>query len=232
VDLRATGQMVQRSAQRMSEAQGLRRQVETDIVRLQTTLENLERAHTEAVANSAVLQLSLEYLKKLIDLMSEAGLKKLEAMLSRGLSTIFEDRGYRVEIEVDDRGKDKVARIWLLENTEDGLRRTLLQSNGFGVQAMASLILRVFFICHFNSRRLLIMDESLSQVSTEYLDGLFSFMRALIQDLEFTILGVTHDPRFLPYADAVYSMRDGHLARTLDGVLTVPTRGADPTKEE
>lgn len=203
---------------RYGEVQSLRQHLTGEEVRLSAELASLEQQHTGQVAEGGVLQLSLEFLKKLIDLLSEAGLKKLEAMLSKGLATIFEDRGYRVEIEVDDRGKDKVARVWVLEETEEGTRRTLLQSNGFGVQAMASLILRVFFIMHFKCRRILIMDESLTQISTEYLDGLFAFLRTLIDNMGFTVLGVTHDPRFLPYADAVFEMHDGRLTKTTKGI--------------
>lgn len=86
-----------------------------------------------------------------------------------------------------------------------------LRSCGGGIQVVVSIILRSYFIMAFDQRRFLVLDESLTNLSEEYVEGLFAFLRLLNTELGFRVLFVSHDPRFLPYADRVYRVAEGNM---------------------
>jgi len=190
-----------------------------DLLRLQAAAEaktqKARQDHADALAYSTNLGEAIEGAKQIIEILSEKGLQGLKSLVTNGLQSIFEGCNYSFDIEISDRGKDKTADLILIEAMPDGTpKRTLLSDNGWGIQSMVSLILRVFFICHLGLRRFLVLDESMVQLSKEYVDGLFTFLRSLTTDLGFDILCITHDPRFLPYGDRVYEMSQGELHLT------------------
>ena len=179
----------------------------------------VEDKHKTLLHQLEVTGEAIEYLKVMISMLSEKGLESLRGLLSQGLSTIFDGCGYSVDIKIDDHGQNKTAEFILVEPLPDGeFRKTpLASSNGQGIVTMVSFILRIFFICHLNLRRFVVMDESLSQLSKEYVDGLFAFMRTLVDDLGFTFLMISHDQRFIPYADSVYEMNHGAIKKVRGG---------------
>lgn len=180
---------------------------------LDTRVARAEQDHTDAVEHSVVLGEAIEGAKEVIAQLSEHGLANLKRLVTDGLQAIFDGCNYSLDIEISDRGTLKTADLILVETFASGeVRRTNLQDNGWGIRTMVSLILRVYFICQLGLRRFLILDESMVQLSKEYIDGLFTFLRSLHTDLGFDILCVTHDPRFLPYGDSVYEMNQGKLA--------------------
>lgn len=190
-----------------------------DLVRLlanaETKTQKARQDHADALTHSTDLGEAIEGAKQIIEILSEQGLQGLKSIVTDGLQAIFEGCNYSFDIEISDRGKDKTADLILVEAMPDGsTKRTLLSDNGWGIQSMVSLILRVFFICHLGIRRFLILDESMVQLSKEYVDGLFTFLRSLTNDLGFDILCITHDPRFVPYGDRVYEMAQGELRPT------------------
>jgi DNA repair exonuclease SbcCD ATPase subunit len=194
-------------------------ELDTRIRQTQEQKTDVENRHTRLLHDLEITAEATEYLKIMISMLSEKGLESLKNLLSQGLSTIFEGCGYSVDIRIDDHGQNKTAEFILVEPLANGeFRKTpLASSNGQGIVTMVSFILRIFFICHLNLRRFVIMDESLSQLSKEYVDGLFAFMRTLVDDLGFTFLMISHDQRFIPYADSVYEMNHGVIKRVRGG---------------
>lgn len=164
--------------------------------------------HDELVHKLEVQKQAVEVMKQLVQALSEEGLLKLQQLLTYGLSLIFDDRSYSIEIDIKDRGTSKTVEFFLVEGS---LKASLRDSVGGGIQSVVSLVLRVYFLLHMDLRRFLVLDESLSQVSTKYVPGLFSFLDHLVEDLGFEILFITHDPRFLPYAKRVYRVYRGSV---------------------
>lgn len=154
-----------------------------------------------------------ELVKQLIDEVAKGGVRELESMLSYGVGTIFEGRAYSVKIELKDRGKDKSAALWLVDRREDGsvVETKLYDGNGGGLAATASLMVRAFLICKFERRRFLFMDEPMSQLSSDFVAGFREFLRLMVTELEFVVLMITHDERFVSEADRLYRMSAGEL---------------------
>lgn len=173
-------------------------------------LETAKKDHAEALELYGNTERGIEVMKKLIEKMSEKGIEKLKQLLAYGMAAIFEDKAYSVQIEISERGDVKTAEFYLT-TVKDGKsqREKLRDSVGGGIQTVVSLILRIYFILVLKQRRIICLDESLSQLSDVYLDGLFSFLRRTIDDLGFRYLWVTHDTRFISYADQLYRVREG-----------------------
>lgn len=213
--LERTDDILERSVELSAKLQDLEARIQNQ----SRVKESIEIKHRELLHTMGLTSTAIEYLKLMISALSDKGLESLKSLLSQGMSTIFEGCGYSIDIKIDDWGKDKTAEFILVEPLPGGtFRKTpLSNSTGQGVVTMVSFILRVFFICHLNLRRFIVMDESLSQLSKEYVDGLFAFMRTLVDDLGFTFLMISHDQRFIPYADTIYEMNKGAIKKVRGG---------------
>lgn len=160
-------------------------------------------------------EMAAEVLKLLTESLAEKSVKAVEKLLTYGVSTIFTTKNYSVEIQLGDRGKDKTAELWLVDHdtmaSDDGspLKTLLYDGNGGGLAAVASFILRVFLIEHFNRIRFIFMDESLSELSAEYVDGMTSFLDMIRDELGFVICAITHDPRFMDMAQNTIKVKGG-----------------------
>lgn len=175
-----------------------------------TLLTKAQDRHRECLTSSEEIRLALETLKEAIVPLTERGLKRLKDLISVGLRTIFHDCRYSLDVEVDDRGKDKTAILWLLEEINgETLRCQVRDSVGGGVKTVIALVLRVFFIIHYQQRRVVVMDEPFTDLATHYVEGLFKFIRYTVEELGFEWLIVTHDSRFLPYGDLTYRVSKG-----------------------
>ena len=176
----------------------------------ESAVKDYETERTRKMVRQELLGKALEAMKAAIVPMTENGIGRLRELLTLGLATIFHDRNYKVEIEISDRGKDKTAEIYLVE-TVDGIQRRgyLRDSVGGSILTVTSIILRAFFVLHFKDRRFLALDEPFTDLADQYVEGMFRFLRYLIDDLGFRVLMVSHDPRFRGYADVSYTVKDG-----------------------
>jgi DNA repair exonuclease SbcCD ATPase subunit len=185
-----------------------------DLQGLNASYNDAKEDHRSKLRHLEELGEAIEVTKKLMGELSKHGMEHLQALLTYGMSTIFHDRIYRIEIEISEYRNNKTAEFWLIE-TKNGrdLRARLRSGVGGGVVAIVSLILRIYFCVTLKLRRFLVLDESLSQLSSKYVEGLFKFLHTVKTDLGFKILFVTHDPRFLEYGDRIYSVKDGVVTK-------------------
>ena len=159
-------------------------------------------------------------MKVLVEDLAESSVKALEKMLSVGVATIFTRKNYEIKIVLGDRGKDKTALIWLVDGDKIGkdgesLRTLLYKGNGGGLAAVASLMVRVFLIERYDKKKFIFFDESMSELSAEYIDGLVVFLDLLRDDLGYVLPFITHDTRFMAIADKVYRIRGGKATQDM-----------------
>lgn len=188
-----------------------RKSLQTLIRESEQSLFDVEETHKQTVqwledANGAIIAL-----QRAISIMSERGLVALQTMLTDTLQTIFPDRDYKIEVVVDDRGKDKKSELYLIETKDGVVVRTELKRMAGALRAIIALILRVFLILAKRSRRVICMDEALSDLPTEYIEGLMQFLQYLHAELGFDVLSVFHDIRFVEYIGTVVHMEDGRI---------------------
>lgn len=155
---------------------------------------------------------SIEYMKKLIDVLSRKHIIHLEKLLNSAVQSIFYDKDYHIEFEISEYRNNNNLTIYLIETLEDGSEiKTDIKNNGFGLKSIIGLILQVYFIMYHKQSRILFMDESLSAISTNYIEYVRELIKSLSEKYGFIFVLVNHDPRWNDLADRVYEMKDGEI---------------------
>lgn len=187
----------------------------------QTTLDSLRELTEEQCKlseNKALLEKSKPFIDDLIDKFSESSIKKLEDLLSLGLRRIFQDRDYRVEIKVTEKRSLKCADLYLIDGGHPFLMRD--SSVAGGILVVVGFLIQTFYVANLDIAKILFLDEALSNISTQYLDNFFAFVKELSVKIGLTVILITHDTRFLEYADRIYKVANG--VYTLDRGDRIP----------
>lgn len=173
-----------------------------------------------------------EAVRLLQELVSKKTVDYLDAFLTEGAKVVFPTKQISLYVNVGDRGTHKTAEIWCKENIGSHVvDRPLYNNFGGGLKVVAALLLQVLVILDRGNTRVLFLDESFTQVSHEYQEGLFDLLRLLITKFDFKILLVTQVDVFTKAADLIYYMRDGSVRRMNSYRQVVDERNKDYDEE-
>ena len=132
----------------------------------------------------------------------------IEELVTRGLQTIFDDS---LSFHIVQTTKAKTASVEFLVRTslESGIvvDTSVMDARGGGLAATIGFLLRVVIMLlrdKTNQENIMVLDETFSMVSAEYLDGVGEFLREIVDKTGIQIIMVTHQPEFKNYADKVY----------------------------
>ena len=154
---------------------------------------------------------SRQYYKKAIDLIYEKSIQELKDVLNSALSYIFKDKSLEVDIQLSDkRGKSLTFII-----TNNGRKVSFKRGMGMGVKCVISCILHIYYL-QCKDSKILMLDEAYSNISKNYISDFFDFLSKLCEKLQFTLILITHDERFIEYADRVYEISNGYVTLTKD----------------
>lgn len=189
-----------------------------DIVSKNNRWKELNGDLFEAKAKETRLENSIEMNSKalvviqtLYEKLNEKGLQVVCKLMTGGLSQIFPDRNYQVCHAITmERGVNNLN-FFLKEIREDGkiVTSNIRNSTGGSIRAITGLVGTLFYILKLKGKRFIAIDEGLSQVEDLVVEDLFKMIKSFCKEAGFMILLVTHDPRFLPYADRTYIVKDG-----------------------
>lgn len=171
------------------------------------TLDKLSEEYKTLTENVTLLERSKPFIDDLIDKFSESSLKKLEDLLTLGLSRIFYDRDYRVEIKVTEKRSNKCADIYLIDSGHSFLMKDSCVAGG--ILVVVGFLIQAFYVANLDVAKIMFLDEALSNISTQYLDNFFSFVHELSVQIGLSVVLITHDTRFLEYADRLYKVDKG-----------------------
>lgn len=171
------------------------------------SLEELNRDSDALSKNLTLLERSKPFIDDLINKFSETSLKKLEDLLTLGVQRIFQDRDYRVEIKVSEKRSAKCAELYLIDSGHSFLMRDSCVAGG--ILVVVGFLIQVFYVANLDVAKILFLDEALSNISTQYLDNFFAFVKELSTQIGLTVVLITHDTRFLEYADRLYKVGGG-----------------------
>lgn len=157
--------------------------------------------------------------QKTIDTFYQESIGQLENLINCALTTIFVDRGYRIKIELSNEEKKDKSFSFEVVN-KDGEIEDLRDGSGAGIRAIISFVVLSYYLTRFNSPYIF-ADECYSQISKEYVDGFFEFVHKLCEEQGLIFVLITHDSRFIPYADQLVHIVDGKISvhRDLDESL-------------
>lgn len=183
-----------------------------DADRLRGDLASREKLLQETIQKHDNMLWAYQYLDALVKEESNRFISHLQDVLNSGLKTIFDNRDYQANIVVED---NKRASIHLVYDDENGNRISPdIKDCGGGIRTVVGLLLQIFFLFHYNVEKILIIDEGLSQVSSEYLPNLFGLVDALAKKNHLKVLLITHDSRMTEYASRQYIV-DGNSAKLI-----------------
>jgi len=188
--------------------------VEADIQSASTQVAGSRRKIEKLQNDKKVREDCWRALRLIQEKYNEDSIKLLQQMLNTGVQAIFDDQQYRIEIEVTE-GKRKGVKLWLVEGDDENPKKSRIPTAiGGGIQVVLSFILNVYLIRIYGLRPFIVMDESFTQISTQYIPNFIQFLRYLQEELDFTFLWVSHDERVIPYFDRVYQVTKGTVKKS------------------
>lgn len=200
-------QLKSQAISKLSEINVLRQQKQQN----QLSINEVNDSNTNLKEQSRLLTESLEVVKVCINKLSEGHISHLQDLVNSMLSTVFYDKSYSIDMQLNDTKTGKVLDLYLVDSTfsKDDPVITDLSSNGGGLQTVVGFVLQIYFIIYFKQERILFLDEALSAVSSEYISTLVDFMRGLVDKYQFKFVAIFHDTRFSEYADTIYQVSNG-----------------------
>ena len=150
---------------------------------------------------------SCNYLDVLIKEESGKFIQRLNDMLDYWVKTIFFDCDYSVEIRVSDNDK---ATIHLVYDDADGNKlEPDVRDCGGGIRTCIGCLLQIHYIYYYRVEPIIFIDEGLSQLSSTYVPSFLGLVEELAKKNGLRIVLITHDSRFLSYADKRYEVKNG-----------------------
>jgi len=127
--------------------------------------------------------------------------KNIDKLVTVGLRLVFEDQNLEFTTSTEQyRGKTAI-KFQLLEN---GRSAPMMDAYGGGVLVIVGVLLRTFTTMSLGMRRILFLDETLAHLSEQYIDNASRLLKKLCDELDFTIIMVTHQPEFAAHATLSY----------------------------
>ena len=127
----------------------------------------------------------------------------LASFLNAGIATVY-GRDIKVLLERTGRGRTQTLKIKVSDEGSEPVDP--LHSHGGGLAQLIGFILRIVLICNTDARRILILDEPFSSVSSDLLDNLSKLIKDLTDKLGFVVIIVSHQEELASNADVVYKV--------------------------
>lgn len=164
--------------------------LEQELTKLYNSADILEKV------DQALLQISTKVLKQ--------STETIDKLVTVGLKSVFNDQVLEFSSTTEkSRGKTAVK----FRLTEGGKTFPLTDSFGGGVLAVTGVLLRATTIMVLNLKKVMILDETLANVSEGYIENASKLLKGLCSELGFTILMVTHQAEFASHADRHYQAK-------------------------
>lgn len=157
-----------------------------------------------------VIQESAIYYKKSQDILYQRSIGALKDLINSALAFIFRDREYEISINIEDKRGAKNLTFGL-KDLDCDFEVSLKNGCGNGVRSVISAILNIFVLLNKN-RKVLILDEKYSYISTDYLENFFIFLSKICREKGLRVILISHDPRFIEFAEKVYLVSEGYVS--------------------
>jgi DNA repair ATPase RecN len=166
----------------------------------------------------AHLTKTVAVLDTLTQTIAKKGIGRVESVVTQGLQLVFgPDASCIVEKKDGARGTTYQINVKFGEIVGDPM-----DDFGGGAVNVTAFLLRVMMLHRFNLARMLVLDESFNNVSTDggYLQRVSILLKSLVEDFNFTILAVSHQPELAARADHTYQV-GGSIGSPTIKLLTV-----------
>ncbi len=128
---------------------------------------------------------------------------KVEALVTRGLQTIFGDE-YSFRIGMKVLRKQAAMEFTIIR---ESIERDPLGAHGGGLVNVIALVLRLTIVALTPGlSRTVVLDEPFAQLSQGYIDGMGRFIRELVDATEMQLIIVSHEVEISDVADQSYRL--------------------------
>ena len=127
---------------------------------------------------------------------------QIEDIINQGLTYIYKDDSIKVSVDTVFKNNKTQFTIAIKDSKVESTN--LEDSFGGGVLATVAFLFKVVVNILSKNEKFMVFDESLTFVSKHYQENLSSFTKKLCQDLDMTIVLVSHQPLLHSQADIVY----------------------------
>lgn len=143
-----------------------------------------------------------ELFKHLLDTLLDKKKQDIEKLVTYGLKSVFTDQDLKFHIDIE----PKYSGIYTSFRTEEvgAADGDVLENFGGGLVNLESYLLRVLTISQTKLAPFLILDESFSHVSEDYVENCSKLLNSMCENFGLTIFLVTHQETMLNYAHKVY----------------------------
>lgn len=178
------------------------------------TVQDLTKTVADLESETSVLTLASTALESLLNQVSVESLESVERLVTYGLQTIFDDQHLQFKIEV----QNKRGVQWMEPKlVQSGVEAPILDAFGGGPASVVAFLLRLMVCRRLNLAPVLLLDESFSMVSRQYVPNVAKLLHELAEKFGFTIILVTHQEEFLQYAHHKYTVKESS-----NGAVFVP----------
>lgn len=131
----------------------------------------------------------------------------IEELVTRGLQTIFDST---LSFHIVQTVKGKSAHVEFVVRTTVGnevIETPIMEARGGGLAAVVGFLLRLVVLLLTRGTKtesVLVLDESFSHVSAEYLPNVSEFLREIVDKTGVQVIMVTHQDELVENADKVY----------------------------
>lgn len=181
---------------KVAEALTLRREAERQLQEVEALTEELQ-------AQCRDLSNMLDISRKAAGLVQDTLATKLSGIVTKALGSVFEEPIEFIARFVERRG---VSECDLLVRV-NGEEYDILREDGGGMADVCSLTLQMAFILMSPVDRILIADEIARHTDGESQDRFAAVIKELCQELNFTIITVTHSEAIAEVADRVFHIK-------------------------
>lgn len=149
---------------------------------------------------------------KFIDKVYLHSIEEMENFANYVLSYVFIDEKYTLRFELSDKYNKSIS-FYIYDEKKD-LELPLRKGNGNGVKAVVSFVLLAYYLIR-QQCPYMFLDESFVNISAGYIERFFDLVRTLCHDHNMCIVLITHDPRFVDFADIIYEVNNGNVIKVL-----------------
>ena len=162
----------------------------------------IEKEITDLETDVSILDKVSSLFKHLLDTLLEEKKKDIEQLVTYGLKTVFTDQDLKFHINLEQK-YGGIATTFKTEQVGEA-EGDVLENFGGGIVNLESFLLRVITLFQTKMSPYLILDESFSNVSEDYVENCSLLLNNLCKQLNLTIFLITHQELMLNKADKVY----------------------------
>ena len=150
-----------------------------------------------------------EFFQAAVDKVYEASRGELERTINLALRYVFYDKDYAVTVEIESK-KGKSLSFTVIDNgVNPPLEVDLKEGTGAGLRTVVSFVIHYYYLTQIGVLPYLFIDEGYHNVSAQYRDRFFGFIRELTLNKGGGVVIISHDPDVLSSADKMYIVSDG-----------------------